>query len=94
LVGHKGQITIEAPIRESLGIAAGWRAIQRLEDDTVVIRFVPPKHNRSLAGILRNSTSVRIETEDEMHDAIEEAWTQEAVESKSELRVRGIDANS
>jgi AbrB family looped-hinge helix DNA binding protein len=90
LVGQKGQITIEAPIREKLGISAGWRAIQRLEDDKVVISFIPPKHNRSLAGILRNATSVRIETEDEMHDAIERAWEQEAIES--DLRSKEIDA--
>lgn len=92
LVGQKGQITIEAPIREKLGISAGWRAIQRIEDDKVVISFVPPKHNRSLAGILRDATSVRIETEDEMHDAIEQAWGQEVIESKQ--RVKGTIAQS
>jgi len=92
LVGRKGQITIEAPIREKLGIAVGWRAIQRIEDDKVVISFVPPKHNRSLAGILRDATSVRIATEDEMHEAIERAWEQEAIES--DLRSKEIDAQS
>jgi hypothetical protein len=75
-----------------LGISAGWRAIQRIEDDKVVISFIPPKHNRSLAGILRDATTVRIETEDEMHDAIEKAWEQEAIES--ELRVLGLDDDS
>jgi bifunctional DNA-binding transcriptional regulator/antitoxin component of YhaV-PrlF toxin-antitoxin module len=74
IVGEKGQITIEKHIRRALGIAAGWRACQTIEDGRVVVSFVPPKHNRSLAGVLRASTTVRIETEDEFRRAAEGSW--------------------
>ena len=49
LVGAKGQVTIEKGIRDALGVQPGWRAVQRLEGDRVVIEFLPPKHRRSLA---------------------------------------------
>jgi bifunctional DNA-binding transcriptional regulator/antitoxin component of YhaV-PrlF toxin-antitoxin module len=51
-VGTKGRVTIEKGIRKVLGIQPGWRAIQRLEGDRVVIRFRPPKHRDSLLGML------------------------------------------
>ncbi|MBM3492858.1 MAG: AbrB/MazE/SpoVT family DNA-binding domain-containing protein [Armatimonadetes bacterium] len=70
-VGLEGQITIEADIRRVLGIRPGWRAIQAVEDGKLVIRFSPPRHTRSLAGILRNATTVRIETEEEFSAAAE-----------------------
>ena len=75
VVGRKGRVTIEKPIRDALGIGPGWRAIQRTEGKALVIRFVPPKHNRSLAGILRNATTVTIPTSEELDRAIDEAWT-------------------
>ena len=52
LVGSKGQITIEKEIRDRLGVEPGWRAFQRQEGDRVVLEFRPPRHQRSLAGIL------------------------------------------
>ena len=73
-VGRKGQITIEREIREALGIAAGWRAVQRVDDGSLVIRFLPPKHRRSLAGVLREATSVRAALGAELHRAIVDAW--------------------
>jgi bifunctional DNA-binding transcriptional regulator/antitoxin component of YhaV-PrlF toxin-antitoxin module len=83
LVGTKGQVTIEKEIRDALGVGPGWRAIQRLEGNRVVMEFLPPKHRRSLAGILTDATAVRAPTEEELQAAIEQAWeeaAQEAVE--------------
>ncbi len=74
VVGQKGQVTIEQPIRETLGIEPGWRAMQRVENGEVVIRFLPPKHNRSLAGVLSAATTVREPTEDGLRRAIAESW--------------------
>jgi AbrB family looped-hinge helix DNA binding protein len=51
-VGPKGQIVIAKEIRERLGIEPGWMALQRVEDDHLVVYFLPPEHDRSLAGVL------------------------------------------
>ncbi|MFN3650460.1 MAG: AbrB/MazE/SpoVT family DNA-binding domain-containing protein [Armatimonadota bacterium] len=52
LVGTKGQVVIDGAIRRQLGIEAGWRAIQQLVGDRVLIEFIPPPHEESLCGIL------------------------------------------
>lgn len=83
-VGTKGQVTIEKEIRDALGVRPGWRAVQRLEENRVVIEFLPPKHRRSLVGILTDATAVRAPTEEALQAAIEQAWeeaAQEAVEA-------------
>lgn len=54
VVGPKGQVVISKKIREQLGIGPGWLAVQRLVGDRVEIHFLPPEHERSLAGILRD----------------------------------------
>jgi bifunctional DNA-binding transcriptional regulator/antitoxin component of YhaV-PrlF toxin-antitoxin module len=74
LVGTKGQVTIEKSIRDALGVQPGWRALQRLEGDRVVIDFLPPRHRRSLAGALEHATAVRLPTEPEFQAAVEQAW--------------------
>jgi AbrB family looped-hinge helix DNA binding protein len=51
-VGPKGQIVISKHIRDRLGVEPGWHALQVLVDDHVEIYFIPPPHNRSLAGCL------------------------------------------
>ena len=51
-VGPKGQIVISKEIREKLGIEPGWLALQLLVDDHLEVYFLPPEHNRSLAGVL------------------------------------------
>jgi bifunctional DNA-binding transcriptional regulator/antitoxin component of YhaV-PrlF toxin-antitoxin module len=78
LVGTKGQVTIEKEIRQALGVRPGWRAVQRLDGDRVVIEFLPPKHRRSLLGILSDKTTVRIPSDEEFQAAVERAW-EEAV---------------
>ncbi|HVT18348.1 MAG TPA: AbrB/MazE/SpoVT family DNA-binding domain-containing protein [Thermoanaerobaculia bacterium] len=51
-VGDKGQIVIEKPIRDALGVQPGFVAVQDLRADHVEIRFYPPEHSRSLRGVL------------------------------------------
>jgi bifunctional DNA-binding transcriptional regulator/antitoxin component of YhaV-PrlF toxin-antitoxin module len=83
LVGTKGQVTIEKEIRTALGVEPGWRAIQRLDGDCVVIEFRPPKHRRSLAGVLAGKAKRTFPTPEELEAAIGEAWAAEAHEFAS-----------
>jgi AbrB family looped-hinge helix DNA binding protein len=73
-VGERGQITIEKAIREQLAIYAGDEAVQRVEDGRVVIEFVPGRHRRSLAGMLRDKAGRQ--PADESWEVLREAaWT-------------------
>jgi AbrB family looped-hinge helix DNA binding protein len=74
VVGTKGQVTIEKAIRDALGIAPGWRAVQRVEGNQVILEFLPPKHRRSLAGILKGATSVRMPPGEGFEEMVEKAW--------------------
>lgn len=80
LVGTKGQVTIEKEIRETLGIQPGWRAVQELDGDSVVIRFRPPKHNRSLCGIL-GGPDIPVLDEEAFRRAVDGAWDAAAREA-------------
>lgn len=82
-VGQKGQIVIEKSIREALGVAPGYIAIQRLMKDHVVIFFFPPEHNRSLRGILASKIRKR-PTTDDWSEIKEAAWAQATTESWKE----------
>jgi AbrB family looped-hinge helix DNA binding protein len=82
-VGTKGQVVIEKPIRDKLGIEPGSIAIQRIVDGRVEIFFLPPEHNRSLAGSLTKYAKHKIQTEEEWREAREMAW-EEAVREKME----------
>ena len=86
-VGTKGQVVIEQAIRERLGVQPGWQALQTIVDDHVEIYFVPPPHRRSLRGRLAapaGESGRGAESEEELHQASEEAWA-EAVRPQSEL---------
>jgi AbrB family looped-hinge helix DNA binding protein len=72
-VGVKGQVVIEKPIRDALGIRPGFMAIQDLRADHVEIRFYPPEHDRSLRGVLAAKIR-RSVPEGEWREAREEAW--------------------
>jgi bifunctional DNA-binding transcriptional regulator/antitoxin component of YhaV-PrlF toxin-antitoxin module len=52
-VGTKYQVVIEREARERLGIQPGWEAVQAVVGDRLEVRFLPPEHERSLAGSLR-----------------------------------------
>jgi hypothetical protein len=70
-VGPKGQVVIEKAIREKLGVRPGWQALQLLAGDHVAIYFVPPPHNRSLAGCLAPYLPDGVPVEDD-----DDAWDQ------------------
>lgn len=52
-VGTKYQMVIEREARERLGIQPGWEAVQVVVGDRLEVRFLPPEHERSLAGSLQ-----------------------------------------
>jgi AbrB family looped-hinge helix DNA binding protein len=66
-VGPKGQVVIEKAIRDQLGIEPGSVAIQRVVDGRVELRFLPPRHNRSLFGAARPFVK-RWPTQEELDD--------------------------
>ena len=74
VVGQKGQVVIAKEIRDSLGIAPGWVALQRVVDDHVEIRFFPPDHRESLKGTLAPYLTRHIPSSAEFADAKEQAW--------------------
>jgi AbrB family looped-hinge helix DNA binding protein len=78
-VGEKGQVVIEKPIREALGIRPGYVTVQTVVDDHVELRFYPPEHNRSLKGILAGYVR-RSLSEEEWPKVRAGAWEQAAVE--------------
>lgn len=80
-VGTKGQVTIEREIREALGVQPGWRAIQRRVGNHVVISFRPPKHHRSLLGILADPNGPRLNSNEEFQAAVERAWDEAAADA-------------
>jgi AbrB family looped-hinge helix DNA binding protein len=86
-VGEKGQIVIEKPIRDALGIQPGFVAVQQVRDGHVEISFYPPEHNRSLRGVLADRTKGSVSQED-WQRAREDAWSQ-AVAERSELKKVG-----
>jgi bifunctional DNA-binding transcriptional regulator/antitoxin component of YhaV-PrlF toxin-antitoxin module len=51
-VGTKYQVVIEREARRKLGIGPGWVAVQTVVGDHLELRFLPPEHERSLAGSL------------------------------------------
>lgn len=78
-VGEKGQVVIEKPIRDALGIEPGYVAVQAVVGNHVELRFYPPEHDRSLKGILAGYVRRSI-SEEEWPQAKEDAWAQAAVE--------------
>ena len=84
IVGEKGQIVIEKPIRDALGIQPGFVAIQHVKDGHVEISFYPPEHNRSLRGVLADRIQGSVSQED-WQPAREEAWRQ-AIAERDDLK--------
>src|SRR5712692_10218530 len=86
VVGPKGQVVIEKEIRDRLGVKPGWQALQLLAGDHVQIYFVPPSHNRSLAGCLAPYVKGSVAAEDEngWDQAVGKAMAREFQEGCSE----------
>lgn len=73
-VGPKGQVVISKGIRDALGIQPGSLAIERIVDGHVEITFLPPRHRRSLAGVLSAyAKNADLTDEDVLHEATEAA---------------------
>ncbi len=72
-VGSKGQIVIEKPIRDALGVKTGFVAVQNLVEDHIVIHFYPPEHEASLKGILASERHKHVSAE-EWPEARRRAW--------------------
>lgn len=85
-VGTKGQVTIEKSIRDALGVEPGWRTVQRVEGDSVVIEFLPPRHHRSLASVLQDATTVRIPAGEAFEEAVAQAWVPPSGEARETTR--------
>jgi AbrB family looped-hinge helix DNA binding protein len=82
-VGIKGQIVIEKHIRERLGVQPGWQALQTLVDDHIEIYFVPPEHNRSLAGSLAKHIKGTLPTNEAFRKAKASAWAKNSKDQES-----------
>ena len=80
-VGTKGQVVIEKPIRDALGVEPGYVAVQRVVGRRVEITFYPPDHERSLRGALSGYVS---EPLPEYGDAEERAWISAAREKAAD----------
>ena len=79
IVGTKGQMVIDKPLRDRLGVGPGWQAKQSVEDGRLMVEFLPPVHRESLAGCLQThvrpgTTAV---TEEEIDRLVEEAVVEE-----------------
>jgi AbrB family looped-hinge helix DNA binding protein len=74
-VGEKGQIVIEKPIRDALGIQPGSIAVQSLREDHIEIRFYPAEHSRSLRGVLARGMG-RSVAQQSWQQAREDAWSE------------------
>jgi len=87
VIGPKGQVVIRKEIRDRLGIGPGWKATQRIVDDHVELRFIPPTHNRSLAGILKPFIDPELPTlsDEELDEAIEAAIGEACREDEERL---------
>ena len=77
-VGPKGQVVIKKEIRDKLGVEPGWEALQFLVNDHVEVYFLPPEHDRSLAGSLSSYVMRSLPTTEALREAREAAWVKAA----------------
>lgn len=83
-VGQKGQVVIEKELRDRLGVRPGAIASQRLVGDHLEIRFLPPEHDESLRGRLRQSRQ-RTASAAELEEAAERAWADRGDQAGDEI---------
>ncbi len=85
-VDTKGRIVIEKGIRDVLGVDAGWETIQELVDGHLEVHFVPPTHNRSLAGSLAPYIKRTLGPDDDWGEIRDAAWAEAAREKAAGWR--------
>jgi len=81
-VGARGQITIDKELRDELGIQPGWKAVQRRVGDRIELRFLPPRHQRSLRGVLADPEGPSFPTDSALKDSAESAWVEVYLEQQ------------
>lgn len=77
-VGTKYQVVIDREARRKLGVRPGWVAVQTVVGDRLELRFLPPEHDRSLAGSLggyaREDTPPADEERAAWESHVDEEW--------------------
>jgi len=92
-VGPKGHIVIEKRIRDELGVKPGWRAVQLVSDDRLIIRFLPPAETRSAFGMFREQArGIPPATPEQMEEALAEGLVEEFLESEARSDRAGLGA--
>lgn len=74
LVGSQGEVLLEDSLRTELGIGPGWQVLQQRVGNHIELRFLPPRHQRSLRGVLSRPEGPHFATDAELQTAIEDAW--------------------
>ena len=85
VVGRRGQIVIEKPIRDALGLQPGYVAVQQIVDDHVEVYFYPPEHEDSLHGVLASYVKRSISPE-AWAEAREQAWSEAARAEEQQVK--------
>ena len=89
VIGTKGQVVINKEIRQRLGIEPGWLALQRIADDHVEVYFLPPEHNESIAGCLKEHINPAVAAGLSWQEIRNLAWSEAAQDQ--ELNIRELD---
>ena len=84
VVGQKGQVVISKEIRDKLGVEPGWWALQSIVDGHLEIHFMPPEHNRSLLGCLKEFIPPGAGEGMSWEEIREFAWSEAVKERESE----------
>jgi len=87
VVGPKGQVVIEKPLREALGLEPGWVTVQKLVGDHLEIFFFPPEHGSSLRGVLSDEIRRKVPPR-AWRQARERAWDEAAARHRPRRRSR------
>ena len=78
-VSDRGQITIDRPAREELGIRPGMVAHQRVVDGRLEVIFLPESHHESLYGVFQDEgrSQARALLPEELEEAVMAAVAQD-----------------